>query len=130
MTEPNTVDLTTLQQQVATLTAAISGLTQQTAAPAQAHAATFQASQPVSGLAGWAQPVAPAMQLSIIGVSVPVEVQTQAGKVRCYLALPPECATNMQVLTAAVTTLLNAGIPVAAWENRQQYGGNRYYSKR
>lgn len=121
MTEQN-VDLDALKQQVAALTAA---LTQQQPAAAQ------PIHQQQTGLTAWAQPAAPSMQLSIIGVSVPVEVQTQAGKARCYLALPPECASNMQMLANAITTLINAGIPVAAWESRQQqsFGSNRYYRR-
>lgn len=92
--------------------------------------ATAQVAQPTAGLlTGWAQPpVAPA-DLSIIGVSVPVSVQTNTGNVRVYIALPAECGSNMSVLQRAVENLIAAGVPVDAWQPRSSYGGSNRYNR-
>ncbi len=78
------------------------------------------------GLQAWAG-AAPAVGTSIIGVSVPIKVQTPIGSVRVYLSLPAEAAASLQALEAAIGQLAQAGLPVDAWVPRQpQQGGGGY----
>lgn len=83
-----------------------------------------QAQQQPAG-AGWQQPQ---MQLSAMpavnGVAVPLKLQTPIGDVRVYLQLGPEAAANPQALQSAIQALANAGLPVDAWQPRNQDGGN------
>ncbi|MER2514401.1 MAG: hypothetical protein ABTQ25_18635 [Nitrosomonas ureae] len=81
--------------------------------------------QPAGAGAGWQQPQ---MQLSAMpavnGVAVPLKLQTPIGDVRVYLQLGPEAAANPQALQSAIQALANAGLPVDAWQPRNQDGGN------
>jgi uncharacterized membrane protein YgcG len=84
-----------------------------------------QAVNPAQPSTGWAQPApAPAATgLPITGISIPVKIDTPLGSVRIDLHLPAEFAASPQALQAAVQLLSNAGLPVDAWQPRNQGGG-------
>jgi hypothetical protein len=52
-----------------------------------------------------------------------VKIDTPLGSVRVDLHLPAEFAASPQALQAAVQLLSNAGLPVDAWQPRNQQGG-------
>ena len=54
----------------------------------------------------------------VLGVAVPLKVNTPSGKVRVYLSLPPEVATSEDSLVDAIEGLLDAGFPVDVWRDR------------
>lgn len=72
----------------------------------------------------WQQPQPSTSALNIQGVGVPVSVQTPAGKVRCTFFLGAEHAATPQALMAALETMANAGIPIDAWQQKEQGGNN------
>ena len=67
------------------------------------------------------QPQQPA--LPITGISVPVKIDTPMGSVRVDIHLPAECGQSGQALQQAVQMLANAGLPVDAWQPRNDGGG-------
>ena len=71
---------------------------------------------------GWASPQQPA-SLPITGISIPVKIDTPLGSVRVDLHLPAEYGQSAQALLGAVQLLSNAGLPVDAWQPRQDSGG-------
>jgi len=77
----------------------------------------------------WAAPPPPTpASAAVIGVSVPIRVQTPAGKVICYLALPAEAAASPAALMAAIEALVAAGVPVDAWQPKDSGGGGSWGS--
>lgn len=79
-----------------------------------------------TGPAGWAN--RPASEPgSILGVAIPVKIQTRAGAVRAYVTLPPEAASSEATLQDAIDGLVAAGFPVDAW-NRDGGGGRGGWS--
>ena len=58
-------------------------------------------------------------------VSVPISVQTQAGKVRLYLNFQGIPFTP-EAINALLDSLLNKGIPVDAWQDKGAWGGNKW----
>jgi len=87
----------------------------------QAQLAALQRQAPAAA-SPWQQP--PAAPTAIVGVSVPIKVQTPAGSVRCYLALPPEAAATPAALMAALESLAAAGVPIDAWQPSGDKGGS------
>lgn len=67
------------------------------------------------------QPQAPA--LPITGISVPVKIDTPIGSVRVDIHLPAECGQSGQAIQNAIQALANAGLPVDAWQPRNDGGG-------
>lgn len=74
----------------------------------------------------WSTPAPQANALNIQGVGVPVSVQTPAGKVRCTFYLGAEHAQTPAALMAALEQMTNAGIPIDAWQPKQEGGGNSW----
>lgn len=99
----------------------------QTLASIQALLAQAQQQQPaIAGTAapgGWQQPTLSAMP-AVHGVAIPLKLQTPIGDVRVYLQLGPEAAANPHALLSAIQALANAGLPVDAWQPRNQDGGS------
>lgn len=96
---------------------------QQTDVLAAVQALLGQVQQQPAG-AGWQQPQ---MQLSAMpavnGVAIPLKIKTPIGDVRVYLQLGPEAAANPQALQSAIQALANAGLPIDAWQPRDNGGG-------
>lgn len=63
--------------------------------------------------AGWAAPAVSTLP-GIIGVSVPVKIQTSTGSVKVQLHLPPEYADPARLLPA-IEAMIQQGIPVDGW---------------
>ena len=61
----------------------------------------------------------------VLGVAIPLKVNTPSGKVRVYLSLPPEVATSEDSLVDAIEGLLDAGFPVDVWRDNGDRGGWR-----
>lgn len=80
--------------------------------------------QPANAGAGWQQPQ---MQLSAMpvlsGVAIPLKLQTPIGDMRVYVHLGQEAAANPQALQNAIQALANAGLPIDAWQPRDNGGG-------
>jgi hypothetical protein len=87
-------------------------------AKVQQQAAPLNA-PPVSA---WQQPT-PAAALSFQGVGIPVSVQTPAGKVRCTFWLDASHTQTPAALMSAIEAMVNAGLPVDAWQQQNQQGG-------
>jgi hypothetical protein len=73
---------------------------------------------------GLPQPAPQSTALNIQGVGVPVSIQTPAGKVRCTFWLGAEHAQTPQALMAALEQMTNEGIPIDAWQAKEQGGNN------
>lgn len=87
----------------------------------QLKALLAQVQQQAPSAGGWAQPQPTA--LPITGISIPVKIDTPLGSVRVDLHLPAECGQSAQALLGAVQLLSNAGLPVDAWQPRDNGGG-------
>ena len=85
-----------------------------------------QAQPAQSATSAWSQPAPQSNALNIQGVGVPVSVQTPAGKVRCTFYLGAEHAQTPAALMAALEQMTNAGIPIDAWQPKEQNGGNSW----
>ena len=73
----------------------------------------------------WTQPQ-PTTVLNFQGVGIPVSIQTPAGKVRCTFWLGAEHAATPAALMGAIETMVNLGLPVDAWQQQNQQGGNSW----
>lgn len=71
---------------------------------------------------GWNQPKPHGQAANVLGVSVPVALQTPIGKVRVYLAFGAEHAASPAALTTLLEQLANAGLPLDAWQPSNQTG--------
>lgn len=89
----------------------------------QAQLAALQLAKQPQG-SGWAsmgqQQQGP---VPIIGVSVPVKIQTPDGSCRIYLHLPAECAATPSALLAALESLAQSGVPLDIWQQSESRGG-------
>ena len=91
---------------------------------------------PSAGSAWGAQPK-PQMPTEVLGVSIPISLDTPNGKLRVYLNFPGSAASSPEALMNLVQQLANSGIPLDTWQPKQQgngwgggnrgggYGGNR-----
>lgn len=84
-----------------------------------------QAGTPATQQSAWSQPAPQSTALNIQGVGVPVSIQTPAGKVRCTFWLGAEHAATPTALMSALETMVNLGLPVDAWQQKEQ-GGNSW----
>jgi len=90
-----------------------------------ALAALLQQAQGVTAkpaITGWNQPQANNVAPQVLGVSVPLALQTPIGKVRVYLSVGPEHAASPAALTSLLEQLSNAGLPLDAWQPSNQQG--------
>lgn len=88
-------------------------------------------SAPFTPGSAWNKPVQTATP-EIMGVSVPIALETPLGKVRVGLILSPGCASSPEALMQTVEKLHAAGYPLDAWQPRDSgnaWGGNRTYSR-
>lgn len=81
-----------------------------------------QQAQPAPQATGWNAPAASGPAALIQGVSVPISVETPAGKIRCQLWLPAELGQNPQMLMNALQQLQAAGYPLDIWQGKQDAG--------
>ncbi len=84
-----------------------------------------QAGTPATQQSAWSQPAPQSTTLNIQGVGVPISIQTPAGKVRCTFWLGAEHAATPTALMSALETMVNLGLPVDAWQQKEQ-GGNSW----
>jgi hypothetical protein len=103
--------MTDITDQLSQLTELLGKVTQQ-GAPAQ------------STQSAWSQPQPSTSALNIQGVGVPVSIQTPAGKVRCTFFLGAEHAQTPAALMSAIETMVNLGLPVDAWQQKES--GNNW----
>ncbi len=83
-----------------------------------------QAGTPAAPTSAWSQPAPQSTALNIQGVGVPVSIQTPAGKVRCTFWLGSEHAQTPTALMSAIETMVNLGLPVDAWQQKES--GNNW----
>ena len=76
---------------------------------------------------GWGKPKEPAHTGGILGVQVPVKVETPEGPIRVYLMLSPEAAESEASLLSALEGLYRAGANLDVYKPResQGWGGGR-----
>lgn len=99
---------------------------QQLAALQAQLAALQQPQQPAmqpGGFGGFQQFSAQPAPAMVAGVSVPAKIETQHGTLRVYFHLPAEVCQTPQALMAAIDALAAAGVPLDAWQSRDQGGG-------
>ena len=70
----------------------------------------------------WAKPAVASAE--VLGVSIPISIETPAGKLRAYLNFPGSYASSPNALLALIQQLSNAGLPLDTWQPKQQGGGN------
>lgn len=100
--------------------------TNETIAALAAQLAAMQAqgvSQSPQPASGWNQPAPVSAPSAVIGVSVPISLQTPIGKIRVYLAFGAEHAASPQALNSLIEKLSAQGLPLDAWQ--PQNGGNQ-----
>ena len=73
---------------------------------------------------GWAvkKRSAPA---DIQGVSIPISIQTDSGKLRVYLHFPGEAASSPATLMVLVDSLLDKGMPLDVWKAKGDWGSKK-----
>jgi hypothetical protein len=69
----------------------------------------------------WSKPATG--QTEVEGVSVPISLETPAGKIRLYLNFPGSCATSPSALMALIEQLHAAGMPLDIWQKQESSGG-------
>ena len=113
----------TTQSQTPDMMAALAALLAQT-----------QAKPAAPAVGGWNQPALSATPANVLGVSVPIKLQTPMGSVRVYLAFGPEHASTPAALNALIEQLANAGLPLDAWTPSQgqsnSWGGANKFTRR
>lgn len=89
-----------------------------------------QAGTTTTPTSAWSQPAPQSTALNIqgVGVGVPVSIQTPAGKVRCTFWLGAEHAATPAALMSALETMVNLGLPVDAWQAKEQSGGGNSWN--
>ena len=65
----------------------------------------------------------PAPALPITGISIPVKIDTPIGSVRVDIHLSSEHGQSGQAIQNAIQMLAQAGLPVDAWQPRNDGGG-------
>jgi hypothetical protein len=101
--------------------AALQALLSQVSIAGQPNA-THGVQQPIAG-SGWSQPKAAAIA-EISGVSIPISLETPAGKLRVYLSFPAACAGSPEAIMMLVQQLSQAGYPLDTWKPTQKTWGN------
>lgn len=95
----------------------------------QAQMAALRPVTPTPAASPWASAPTPATP-PIVGVSVPIKVQTPAGSIRVYLSLPPECAATPDALNAALDALAALGLPLDVYAPRDNNGSGSGWGNR
>ena len=90
-------------------------------------AALLAQMQSAGSPSAWAKPspMAASAPAEVLGVSLPISLDTPSGKLRCYLNFPGSAAASPDALMALVQSLMNAGVPLDVWQPKQQGWGNR-----
>ena len=81
-----------------------------------------QSGKTAPAVSGWNQQNPQGQAANVLGVSVPLAIQTPIGKVRVYVSFGPEHAASPAGLTSLLEQLANAGLPLDAWQPNQQQG--------
>lgn len=76
----------------------------------------------------WGVP-APAPQVQIVGVSIPIKYQTPMGSVKVLLTLPADCASSPAALDVAMQNIMALGFELDAWKPKDQGGGWGGYNR-
>ena len=103
------------QDQNAQLTALLA----QMQAQMQASGATATANP-----SAWVKPATAHAPMEALGVSVPISLETPAGKIRLYLNFPGSAASSPQALMALIESLSAQGLPLDVWQQKSGNGGN------
>ena len=76
----------------------------------------------------WTKPAQSTGSPEVLGVSIPVSLETPAGKLRVYLNFSGAFASSPAALQGLVEQLANAGLPLDTYQPKQQssggWGGN------
>lgn len=72
---------------------------------------------------GWQKPTnAPT---DILGISIPVSIETERGKLRVYLNFSGDHAASPESLMALIERLDSAGLPLDLWQSKSGWNSNR-----
>jgi hypothetical protein len=107
--------------------------TNDTAAQLAALLAQMQASGATATAApsAWSKPATPSSApAEILGVSVPISIETPVGKVRVYLNFPGTAASSPTALLGLIEQLSAAGLPLDAWKPREESSGGSWGGSR
>jgi hypothetical protein len=96
----------------------IQGLKTQTQAPAQAAVQQVAAT-------GWEKPVTATANAEIKGVSIPISLQIDSGKIRVYLQFDASVAASPEVLMATIEGLAAKGLPLDVWRPKNNDWKNK-----
>lgn len=72
---------------------------------------------------GWGKPAAPPAPAEVLGVSVPIKLDTPVGQIRLYLNFPASAASSPAALLALLESLSAAGIPLDTWQPKERESG-------
>jgi hypothetical protein len=99
--------------------------TNDTAAQLAALLAQMQTSGATATAApsAWSKPAAPTAPAEILGVSVPISLDTPVGKIRVYLNFPGTAAASPTALLGLIEQLAAAGLPLDAWQPKESGSG-------
>ena len=70
----------------------------------------------------WQKPAAGA-PAEVLGVSIPVSIETGRGKLRVYLNFSGDHAASPESLMKLIEQLDAAGLPLDLWQNKRGWGG-------
>lgn len=86
------------------------------------QSATSATTTPVTGWQQQPQPQAGPQQ--ILGVAIPLKIDTPNGSLKLFVSLPAEVMQSEQSLMSAIEGLVNAGLPVDFWQSKSSgWGG-------
>jgi len=73
---------------------------------------------------GWQQAPPAAGPGAILGVNIPIKVQTpDGGSVRCYIVLPASAIASPSALLGTIQGLIASGVPVDVYQPKPAWNG-------
>lgn len=92
---------------------------------AQMQAANLTAT-PSLATSGWSKPASTVAPMEIMGVSIPISLETQHGKIRVYLNFPGIAASSPQALLGLIDQIAEMGLPLETWQSRPNNSGSSW----
>lgn len=72
---------------------------------------------------GWGKPAVQPAAAEVLGVSVPIKMDTPIGQVRLYLNFPASAASSPAALLGLLEQLSAAGVPLDTWQPKERESG-------
>jgi hypothetical protein len=77
----------------------------------------------VSSANPWSKPATTAASTEVLGVSIPISVDTPDGKLRVYLNFPGSAASSPEALFSLIEQLASTGMPLDIWQSQSKGSG-------